>query len=468
MSSTSPVSPERSQPVLLYTAEPEDISPSEYLLAYILHNSDAKLAMIHDDDISVVVKALLEVTPEITVDSDGVGSIAVSGESSKAPLSLRINHSVGVDPEQLKTDVDALQNQLAEVRRKISLFQKTGAAADREAFLCAEIEALRRAIEKNQLMDESMSKQPKDVRGKIVQKTSVGIPEGELRKNLDRIPKTLLERLQALNDELAITRKERIAAQANREQLFQERDDLQKRLKEVQENRRAAMEQAKTKEEEENEKKRTEEAFKAECIRKEKQAKEQQQRLEARARLLERAGAPAFLSERRDCNALLTYFSPMVTGTTGDSELTTTLGGPSTLATMPAGTRRDSRAGASGDQLDKNNLNHPGPGWVPLQAKKKADEEFFIAKTNKKNSKSGNGQRSNSNTGAKKVNIPLTIMALLSNCGITPPMTFSDVPSVINEIKRKLQWLDDHETDATASNLATMEASLPPLHLLAQ
>lgn len=248
-------------------------------------------------------------------------------------------------------------------------------------------------------------------------------------------------------------RKERIMARSNRSQLLQERDELQQKLRKLQGARRVAVERAKSKEEEEMERKTRDQALKAELIRKEKQMKELQQRLEARARLLERASAPAFEAERRGCNSLLAYFSPMAASS------------PDALSTTP---RSSASKGSNTTPSEKG--NSPGAGWVPLRNKKERAEEFFVggSKTGKKSSSKATSSPSQqrSNSSSKKLAIPFTIMTLLESNGIAIPTTFNDVPDTINEIQKKLEWLDNHETEATASKLAMMEASLQALPLL--
>lgn len=239
---------------------------------------------------------------------------------------------------------------------------------------------------------------------------------------------------------------------------------MQRKLRELQNKRQAALEKQRLKQSEGEEQKRVEQALRAEFRRKEKQIKEQQTRLEARARLLERASAPAFVTERRDYNTLLGYFSPMVAGGGGDSS---SMLSPSPPLTTPGSTRRQSIVASPGERE-----NFPGAGWMPLQNKKKTDEDFFVGsgKSSKRNSSKSAQSSSSSKAPSKKkkVNIPLPIIDLLANRGITPPTTFGDIPNTMSEIRRKLEWLDDHEAEATARNLAMTEASLPPLHLLAQ
>lgn len=275
--------------------------------------------------------------------------------------------------------------------------------------------------------------------------------EGQ-RTDEELVSKNVSGHRPASKAELDIMRKERVMARSNRSQLLQERSELQQKLRKLQGARRVVVEWAKSKEEEEMERKTSDQALKAELIRKEKQMKERQQRLEARARLLERASAPAFEAERRGCNSLLTYFSPMVVSS------------PDVLSTTP-----NSSAGKGGITTPSENDNSPGAGWVPLRKKKEREEEFFVGGSkmaSKKSSSKATPSQQRSNSSPKKLAIPLTIMTLLESNGIAIPTTLNDVPDTINEIQKKLQWLNNHETEATASNLAMMESSLQALPLL--
>ena len=235
----------------------------------------------------------------------------------------------------------------------------------------------------------------------------------KLQKQLDTRPKDLAGRMDSVRAELDALQKERDQAFANRDQLFQERDELQRQMSALHEKRRQITEQFREESSLYWQKLTEERAHGAERLRAEKSAQEEQRRAEAQERLLEKARAPAYGAEIRDCRSLLEYFC-------GKSENPTIV----TATPQPPNPQPFSE-------------NYPGPDWVPL--KKKAEEEAFFVGGKGKAKK---GSRRGTSSAPSKVSIPLGIMSTLISLAITPPTTTAEIPETIEGIKKKIEWFE--------------------------
>jgi hypothetical protein len=243
---------------------------------------------------------------------------------------------------------------------------------------------------------------------------------GRLRRQLDSHPGNLAERYEAVLADLNALQKETDDIYANRERLYRERDDLQKQLSALHEQRRQATYQIREKRNAEWEKLKEDRARDAERLRAERAAEEERKRAEARERLLERARVPAFAVEIRDCRSLLEYFSSKADQTSTAPSPPATVSGGESLTQSPT------------------SENHPGAGWVPLK-KKTEGEVFFVGGKGK----AKKGQRRGTATATtSKVSIPFGIMTTLTSLAIDPPTMTSEIPGTIHEIKRKIEWFE--------------------------
>lgn len=224
-----------------------------------------------------------------------------------------------------------------------------------------------------------------------------------------------------MREELDALQTEHDAAYANRQELYRERDSLQKQVSALHEQRRQTAQQLRDTQKAYLEQLEDDRAREAKRLREEKSAQEARKRAEGRERLLEKARAPAFAAEIRDCHVLLEHFSSKV-------DPTSTPSSPST----ETGLQRESRSPST--------ENHPGTGWVPLQ-KKGNGEAFFVGGKGKAKKAQRRGI-SSSVASQSKVSIPLGIMSTLMSLSIALPSTTGDIPGTIEDIKKKIEWFE--------------------------
>ncbi|KAF8525333.1 hypothetical protein JB92DRAFT_2877499 [Gautieria morchelliformis] len=497
--------------------EIETYAPVELLLAYMLQNSEASVAIAHDDDLAAIIKALgqkngsldfelllSKVRPRVVVDSEGVGTISLDPPKPPNGHVEPVNGAHDEEQERINGMINVLQIRLNDTRDRLSLISKTGRGAQRRTALRAELGTIRdqqmASKASRDAMTVELKRSQEEIRVKIksiqglrkrLPATSIDELESKtrslgrkveagnmgpsdekkvvgqinslkrsqttielyqtlqaevdtnreqadrLRKQLDSHPGNLAERYEAVLADLDALQKESDEVYANREQLYRERDELQKQLSALHEQRRQAADQFREKRNAYWEKLTEDRAREAELLRAQRTAEGERKRAEAREQLLERARAPAFAIEIRDCRSLLEYFSSKADQSSA----------PSPPATV---------TGAERPPQSPSSENHPGAGWVPLK-KKSEGEDFFIGGKGK--AKKGQ-RRGTSVATTSKVSIPLGIMSTLISLAIAPPTTTSEIPSTIEDIKRKIEWFEANQTKATEENVARTEAEL--------
>ncbi|KAF8528955.1 hypothetical protein BU17DRAFT_36762, partial [Hysterangium stoloniferum] len=274
----------------------------------------------------------------------------------------------------------------------------------------------------------------------------------ELRTRLESLSEDVSGKIDAVTAQIDALRKQREEAYAKRTELFAERDDLRKQLVDLSQRRRQSNERFQREREAYLKDISEQSAKRAERIRMERADQEEKKRIEARKRLLEKAGVPAFAMQKGECRRLLNFFSSLANRPSG-----------STHSTPGSGAQTPKSSISTGD-------NHPGAGWIPMRSKSEGNADFFVGSTKGKK-KSQREMTSPSTPKKSKVNIPLDIMLTLTTYGITSPPTVADIPQTIDEIERKIKWFDDNERDTTDENIAQAAAFLQrigPLPALTQ
>ena len=147
-------------------------------------------------------------------------------------------------------------------------------------------------------------------------------------------------------------------------------------------------------------------------------------RQEAARSKLDEASAPAYQDEIRTTQNLIAYFDP-------SSAQKQEVSGPSKFAASASRTVDDS--GIKGTRLLK-----------------KGDDEdnYFIGSKGKKNKRNRNQQQSGSASPAPegKFNLDIGTIDSLGRIGVDPPMSQSDVPAVVEQLKGKLEfWKGDQK-----------------------
>ena len=228
--------------------------------------------------------------------------------------------------------------------------------------------------------------------------------------------KAISDRFDAVRAELDRLRREGDEAFANRGKLYEERNTLQQQLSALHEQRRQSVERFREERDAYWRKTNEDRVKQAERAREERVAQEEQKRIQARERLMEKARAPAFAAEIQDCRSLLEYFS-------GKGEHA------SSPTAEPAAERPKQPPGD----------NHPGAwaGWVPL--KKEEEESYFVGGKGK--TKKGHRKGAGSTVGgSSKISIPLGILSTLLSLSISPPAVAAEVHRTIEDLRKKLEW----------------------------
>lgn len=140
---------------------------------------------------------------------------------------------------------------------------------------------------------------------------------------------------------------------------------------------------------------------------------------------LEEASAPAYQDEIRTTQSLLAHFDPSYSQKQEVS-------GPGKFAATASRTVDDS--GMKGTRLSKKGGD---------------DENYFVGGGGKKNKKNRNQQQQNgaaSPAPEGKFNLDIGTIDSLGKIGVDPPMAQSDVPSVVEKLKEKLEfWKGDQK-----------------------
>ena len=146
-------------------------------------------------------------------------------------------------------------------------------------------------------------------------------------------------------------------------------------------------------------------------------------RQEVAKQKLEEASAPAYQDEIRTAQNLIAYFDPA-------SAQKTEAAGPGKYAATASRTVDDS--GMRGTKLAKKNED---------------DDSYFIGGGGKKNKRNRGGQRDSASTPTEgKFNLDIGTIDSLGRIGVDPPMSQSDVPSVVEKLKEKLEhWKSDQK-----------------------
>ena len=254
-----------------------------------------------------------------------------------------------------------------------------------------------------------------------------------LQRTLDAPLIDLTSKIEDIRSQLETLGKERQDLFDSRPHLFTKREELIKRREELYEERRQVKERLQAAQEAWRHMEYEERAKQAELSRRLRHTEEEKRRKDGRERLLQKARTPIFSAKKRDCKTLLDFFSVTKGGgmITGQPESSSP---PASLPQSPQSATRDSN-------------EQRWEGWIPLKGKKDQDEDFFVSskgktKKGKRHSSQVDASSSSRSNSTSKITIPLGIMNILISLEITPPSTTADVPRTVDEIQKKLDWLN--------------------------
>ena len=160
----------------------------------------------------------------------------------------------------------------------------------------------------------------------------------------------------------------------------------------------------------------------------ERGAFEKNKRKEAAAKRLEEASAPAYMDEILTAEGLVRYFDP-------SSAVSDPSKGPSKFAATAQRT-----------------VDEP----TGMKVMKKDEEDFFVGGGGKKKGKGKKGAAGGAPSENAKFNMNIGVMEELGKVGVDPPSNQSDVPTVVEKLKAKLDaWKRDQHKQTKA--VSTME-----------
>ncbi|KIJ20027.1 hypothetical protein PAXINDRAFT_107699 [Paxillus involutus ATCC 200175] len=447
-------------------------------------------------------------TPTSTVPPSPV-SKPVEADGSTTGLARPDKHAHDAEQERIKSEIDSLQVKFSAVREKISLATKSSPGNDRRTTLRAELDGIRdqqssyktsrgKTLDQLKALQDGIQKKSKDLqaaRGKTPFRTVPDVDahiknlekqvesgnmklveekralleisqakrtrkavEGfqavqdsinvdrthadELRSQLDDPEsKAISDRYDTIKAELDELKKEADEAYAGRTKLFEERDSLQAQINALFTEKRTSIQQFREANDRYWTKLNEDRARRAEKARAQRAAEEAQKKKELAERLREEATLPAFQIEIEDCQTLI---DALLGKTSGNVVLSS--------VSLPA---RVDVAGVP--KLELRQVDAAGVGLVVRKKKGEEEESYFMGKGKK--GKKDKTPKSASESDSLK-NLPFGTIAALSKLTIPLPTAPTDIPRVVEDLKKKKAWFEANQARVTGENIAKAEAQI--------
>jgi hypothetical protein len=274
--------------------------------------------------------------------------------------------------------------------------------------------------------------------------------EAELRTQLDDpVAKDISDRYEKLKAEFDGLKRESDEAHANKSKLFDERNALQQEIDAFWSLRKESNQRYKDANDRYWVKAKEEQARRADRMRQQRAAEEEQKRLDLVERLREEATSPAYQIEIQDCQTLVDAFSK---GTTSEVP----------VVTSAAEQKTTSLTGVP--QLDIRKVEVP-TDMVARKKKGEEDEAYFVAGKGKKSKK---GQKTNGRDSpalttpstSSAFHIPLPTLTALLSLSIPPPGSKDEFPRVVEDLKKKKAWFEANQELATKEKVAKAELEI--------
>ncbi|KAH8094782.1 hypothetical protein BXZ70DRAFT_946035 [Cristinia sonorae] len=266
----------------------------------------------------------------------------------------------------------------------------------------------------------------------------------ELRKQLDDPEaKAASDRYTAIKAELDALKKEGDEAHANRSKLLDERSALQAQLDELYNQKRDSAQRFRDANDKYFAKVNEERAKRAERLRAQKAAEEEDKKKAVVDRLREEAETPAFQFQIEDCQTLIDYFLGKVSAPALSSR---SLSEKTEVAGVP--------------KLEIRKVDAV-EGLVARKKKGEDEEAYFAGKSKKgkKNTKPSTPADESSSTSGT-LNIPLGTLTALLTLSIPPPTSSADIPRLVEDLSTKKAWFEANQERVTAENRAKVEADI--------
>ncbi|GAA94362.1 uncharacterized protein L969DRAFT_96498 [Mixia osmundae IAM 14324] len=352
--------------------------------------------------------------------------------------------------DQIKSLQDGIQRKSKELQdsRGKSKYRSTTEVDNQISSLEKQVEAgtMKLVDEKRALAEISnLKKSRKVIEGFGGQGDSIEADKkkiDEIRAQMDNPEsKAASDRYTTIKSELDAIQKDGDAAYKSRSALYDERNALQKKADEIynlRKTERAAFREANDK----YYQKMTEDRNRRlEKEKAERQAYDDAKREETNARLLEEAKAPAYEREIEDCKTLVEYLQKMTGESTAAIE-EPKLNVASTSSKLP--------------QLETRKVDEAVPEGSVVAAKKTQDDDDYFGGLSKKKKSS---KKSNAPSSGK-LSLPMSTYAALISFDVTPPVSHSDLPKVIEQLSTKKTWYVEHQDEETKKRIAAIEKKI--------
>ncbi|KAF8592344.1 hypothetical protein K439DRAFT_1315666, partial [Ramaria rubella] len=272
----------------------------------------------------------------------------------------------------------------------------------------------------------------------------------ELRKQLDDPEaKAVSERFDAIRAELDELKKESDEAYAGRNKLFEERNAFSAELDVLFSRKRESAQRYREATDRYYQKVNEERARRAERLKAQRAAEEEEKRKEIADRLLDEARVPAFQAKIEDCQTLIDYFSAKIAGGS------TPVPAPTSLSTS-----KPDVAGVPKLELRQVEQD-AGKGLVARKKKSEGEESYFVGGKGKgKKGAKGANTPSSPASSSGTLNIPFATLTALLELSIPPPASTSELPRAIEDLKTKKAWYEANQDKVTAENVARAEAQV--------
>jgi len=270
----------------------------------------------------------------------------------------------------------------------------------------------------------------------------------ELKKQLDDPEaKAMSERYDAIKAELDEIKKEDDELHADRSRLFDERSALQQQIDALFSERRESAARFREANDRYYTKLNEDRARRAERLRAQKEAEEEEKRKARILQLREEASQPAFGVQIEDCQTLIDYF-------TGKS------------ATAIVSSEKTDHAEP---KLDIRQVEAAPDNFVLCKKKGEGEEAYFAG--GKGRSKGKKGHRANgaptleTTPSSSRINVPFATLSALLTLSIPPPSSQTDIPRVVEDLKMKKAWFEANQAGVTAEAISKAEAEIRRLTL---
>ena len=275
--------------------------------------------------------------------------------------------------------------------------------------------------------------------------------EEQLRAKLDDPEaKAIADRYEKLQAEYDDLKRESDEAHAGRNKLFDERNALQQEIDALWSLKKESHQKYRDANDRYWARHKEEQARRAERMRQQRAADEQQKKLDLVERLREEASSPAYQIEIQDCQTLIDAFSK---GTTSE------------VPAVTSATERKAAGLAGVPELDIRKVEAP-TDMVARKKKGEEEEAYFVAGKGKKSKKGSKGTGHNSpalstpSTSSSQFHIPLPTLTALLSLSIPPPGSKDEIPRVVEDLKTKKAWFEANQELATKDKVAKAEVDI--------